>query len=89
MPADWKVGLICPIYKKGYPLENYRGITLANVGDKVFSKVLFQEAEATVKANVGIYQCAFIADKSTSAQIFTLRQIMEKLQNMELKHIIC
>jgi hypothetical protein len=54
-------------------LENYRGIILANVGYKIFSKVLFQEAEPTVKANVGIYQCGFIADKSTSAQIFTLR----------------
>jgi hypothetical protein len=34
IPADWKVGLICLIYKKGDSLEckNHRGITLANVG---------------------------------------------------------
>jgi hypothetical protein len=34
MPVDWKVGLICPMYKKGNPLEckNYTGITLAYVG---------------------------------------------------------
>jgi hypothetical protein len=29
IPVDWKVGLICPMYKKGDPQEhkNYRGIT--------------------------------------------------------------
>jgi hypothetical protein len=33
VPVNWKVGIICPIYKKGDSLgwKNYRGITLANV----------------------------------------------------------
>jgi hypothetical protein len=45
MPTDWKVGLICPIYKKGDHLEckNYRCITLADVGYKIFSKILFRK----------------------------------------------
>jgi hypothetical protein len=47
MPVDWKVGLICPIYKKGASLrcKNYRGITLANVRYKIFSKALFRKLE--------------------------------------------
>jgi hypothetical protein len=53
MPADWK------IYIKGDPLEckNYRGITLANVGYKIFSKVPFRKLDPIVKKNVGKYQC--------------------------------
>jgi hypothetical protein len=51
MPVDLKVGLICPIYKKGDALENYRGITLANVGYKISSKVLFRKLEPIVKEN--------------------------------------
>jgi hypothetical protein len=85
--SDWKVGLICPIYKKGDPLENSRSITLANVGYKIFSKVLFRKLEPVVKENIGKYQCGFTAGKSTRDRINNLRQIMEKkLQNMGLKH---
>jgi hypothetical protein len=87
MPVDWKVGLICPIYKKGDPLEckNYRGIALAHVGYKIFSKVLFRKLEPTVKENVGKYQCGLIVGKSASDQIFNLRQIMEKISEYGIK----
>jgi hypothetical protein len=68
MPADCKVGLICPIYKIGDPLEckNYRGTTLANVRYTIFSNVLFRRLEPIVKENVGKCQCGFIAGKLTS-----------------------
>jgi hypothetical protein len=73
MPVDWKLGLLCPIYKKGDPLEckNYRGVTLANVGYKFFSKVLFRKLHPVVKENVGKYQCGFIAGKSTRTKFLT------------------
>jgi hypothetical protein len=53
-PADWKVGLICPIYKKDHLItcKNDRGITLANEGYKIFSKILFRKLEPVVKENV-------------------------------------
>jgi hypothetical protein len=41
-PSDWKVAIICPIYKgKGRPQEpgNYRGISLSVLG-KIFSRIL-------------------------------------------------
>jgi hypothetical protein len=65
MPADGKVGLMCPIYKKGDLLEckNYRGVTLANMGYKSFSKVLSRKLEPVIKENVGKYQCGLIAGK--------------------------
>jgi hypothetical protein len=87
MPADWEEGLICSIYKKGDPLEckNYRGITLANVGYKISSKVLFRKLEPVFKENVGKYQRGFIAGKSTSDKIFNLRQVMEKTSEYGIK----
>jgi hypothetical protein len=47
MPVDWKVGLICPVYKKGDPLEckNYRDI-LGKCGIQDFLKGPFQETRA-------------------------------------------
>jgi hypothetical protein len=86
-PVDLNVGLICPTYKKGNPLEcrNYRGITLANVGYKIFSKILFRKLEPTVKENVRKYQRGFIASKSTSNQTFNLKQIMEKSSEYGIK----
>jgi hypothetical protein len=87
MPVDWKVGLIYPIYKKGDPLEykNYRVVTLANVGYKFFSKVLFKKLDPIVRENVRKYQCGFIAGKSITYQIFNLRQIMEKSSEYGVK----
>jgi hypothetical protein len=54
MPADLKVGLMCPIRKKGALLEckNYRGITLPDVGYKIFSKVLYRKLEMSENAIV-------------------------------------
>jgi hypothetical protein len=75
------------IQKKGDPLDctNYRGITLANAGYKISSKAHFRKLEPIVKENVGKYQCGFIAGKSTSDQIFNLRQIMEKTSEYGIK----
>jgi hypothetical protein len=62
-----------------------RGITLANMGYKIFSKVLFRKLEPFVKENVGKYQCGFMAGKSTCDQIFNLRQIIKKTSEYGIK----
>jgi hypothetical protein len=42
MPADWEVGIVIPLYKKGdkMDLNNYRGITLMDVVGKLFGSIM-------------------------------------------------
>jgi sorting nexin-29 len=81
IPQQWEEGLICPILKKDDCLvcENYHGITLLNTAYKMFSNILFERLQPYVEKIIGSYQCGFRSGKSTSDQIHTVRQIMEKM----------
>jgi len=81
IPGQWEEGLICPTYKQGDCLacENYHGIPLFNIAHKVFSNIVFQRRGPYVEKIVGNYQCGFRDEKSTSDQIHTIRQILEKM----------
>lgn len=80
LPKEWKIGLICPIYKKGDKLEcsNYRGITLLDTSYKVLSNILYERMLPHAERILGDYQCGFRPGRSTIDQIFTIRQLLEK-----------
>ena len=85
MPDDWNESIVCPIYKKGNSKEckNYRGISILNPTYKVLSKILCERLKPHVTKNIGRYHCGFMPKRSTTDQIFTLRQILEKTREFK------
>lgn len=80
IPMEWTESVIIPIFKKGDKSEcsNYRGISLLPTCYKVLSNVLLARLTPYAEEIIGDYQCGFRRDRSTSDQMFTIRQIMEK-----------
>ncbi|GBM40784.1 hypothetical protein AVEN_80794-1 [Araneus ventricosus] len=87
LPTEWEVGSICPIFEKGDQFEcrNYRGITLLNTAYKILSNLLFARLQPHTGRVIGNYHCGFRPQRSTVDQIHTLRQILEKTKEYNIK----
>ncbi|CAG4982594.1 unnamed protein product [Colias eurytheme] len=79
-PDEWNLGVICPVHKKGSrrKCSNYRGIAILPTAYKVLSYIILGRLEPYTEKILGDYQCGFRKNRSTTDQIFLLRQIMEK-----------
>ena len=86
MPDEWNLSIVCPILKKGDPLNctNYRRISLLNIAYKIFSAVICERLKPIVNNLIGAYQYGFKPGKSTVDQIFTLREILKKTQEHQI-----
>ncbi|XP_029348373.1 uncharacterized protein LOC100575877 [Acyrthosiphon pisum] len=91
LPIDWGVAYICPIHKKGdkQVCSNYRGIALLDTTYKVLSYCILDRIKPLAEQVVGDYQCGFRQNRSTTDQIFIIRQLFQKSweYNKEL-HVI-
>ena len=80
LPKDWGTALICPIFKKGDPQKcsNYRGIALLDTAYNVLSYCLLDRVVPKAENIIGDYQGGFRTNRSTTDQMFILRQIIQK-----------
>jgi hypothetical protein len=86
-PLDWQTGVVIPIFKKGDQRDctNYRGISLLSLPGKVYAKVLEKKCRAIVDSKIQDEQYGFRTGRSTTDQIFTLKQIFEKAWEYNVK----
>jgi hypothetical protein len=80
LPQQWKESIIVPIYKKGDKTNcnNYRGISLLLIAYKILSNILLARLTPNVNEIIGDNQCGFRRSRSSTDQIFYIRQILEK-----------
>lgn len=80
MPKEWKEAVIIPIYKKGDKLEcsNYRGISLLNCTYKILSTVILNRLREYGEQAIGEHQAGFMSGKSTTDQIFVMKELASK-----------
>ena len=88
-PAEWSMGLIIPLHKKGDVncIENYRGKTLLSTFEKLFTGILNNRLSFWADA-YGVYieaQAGFRANHSTVDHIFNLHGVMSHLLNHSKK----
>jgi hypothetical protein len=80
LPHQWKESIIVPVHKGGGKTDcnNYRGISLLSTSYKILSNILFSRLGPYVDVIFGDRQCGFHHNRSTTDQIFCIRQILEK-----------
>jgi hypothetical protein len=80
LPEQLKESIILRIYKKGDKTDcsNYRGISLLSASHKILSNILLSRLIPFVDEIIGYHQCGFRRNRSTTDQIFCIRQILEK-----------
>jgi hypothetical protein len=80
LPQQWKEYIIIPIHKTGdnTDCKNYRGISLLSTAYKIVSNIFLARLTSYVNEVLGDHQCEFRLNRSTTDQIFYIRQILEK-----------
>jgi hypothetical protein len=72
--------MIVPVHKKGDKTDcnNYRGILLLSSSYKMLLNILLSGLGPYIEEIIGDLQCVFRHNRSTTDQIFYIRQILEK-----------
>jgi hypothetical protein len=79
LPHQWKESIVT-IHKKGdiTDCSNYRGISLQSTSYKILFNILLPRLIPYADEIIGNHQCGFRRNRSTTDQIFYIRQILEK-----------
>ena len=92
LPTDWTKNIIVPIYKnRGDKLQckTYRGISLLCTGYKILTAVINNKLNKYTEHIIGEYQTGFRTGKTTTDQIFTVKNLLGKAwkHNVEIHQI--
>ena len=91
IPCEWSEWILSPIYKKEdrKQCNNYRGIPLLNIAYKRFAILLYNRLSKITEPEIGNYQMGFRPNRSTTDNIFIVRQIYKKCHeyNIDLHNI--
>ena len=89
-PEEWSKGIILPLPKKGdlTYCNNSRGITLIDIGGKVFSTIMLTRVKEAVDERMRENQAGFRKGRSCQDQIFCLNQVIEKCLDQQLPCLI-
>jgi hypothetical protein len=80
MPDQWKESIIVPIHIEGDKTDcnKYRGISLLSTSYKMLSNILLSRLGPYIDEITGDHQRGFRCFRSTTDQIFYIRQILRK-----------
>jgi hypothetical protein len=80
LPHQWKESVVVSIHKRGDKTDcsNYWGISLLSTSYKILSNILLSRLIPYGDEITGDHQCSFRRNRSTTDQIFYIRQILEK-----------
>lgn len=87
VPMEWNTAKVISLFKKGNRNDtgNYRGITLLDAGYKIYGKILNQRLQAIADVVISEEQSGFRKGRSSSDNIFIMRQIIEKRREFGLE----
>lgn len=90
IPDEWKEALIVPIFKKGdkHDCNNYRGISLLSTSYKVLSKIILKRIETYTDSLIEEHQSGFIKGRSTTDQLFIVKETIAKYWEFNKESII-
>jgi hypothetical protein len=80
LPHPWKELTVVPTDKKGDKTDcsNYQSISLLSTSYKILSNILLAMITPYADEIIADHQCGFRRNRSTTDQIFYIRQILEK-----------
>ena len=89
-PKEWGVSALIPVPKKGdlTKTDNYRGISLSQVGAKVYNRCLLNRIRPVLDKVLRPNQNGFRPERSTSSHVLALRRIVEELKNHKKEAVI-
>jgi hypothetical protein len=79
LPDQWKESIILPVHKKGDKIDsnNYHGMSLLSTSYKMLLNVFLSRLIPYIDEIIGDHQCGLQHNRSTTDQIFCIRQILD------------